>query len=268
MYGHEEREPEQSINFVTCHDGFTLNDLVSYNEKHNEGNNQGNNDGSNDNLSWNCGVEGPTDDPEVERLRNRQVKNFLTLTLLSIGTPMLLMGDEVRRSQGGNNNAFCQDNEISWLNWDLVAKHADIHRFAKLLIMVRRNRELPIERLDATLNELLHYQPVSWHGVKLNSPDWGNESHVVSLTVPVLEKQFLMHFMVNAYWEALSFEISPGGDVFEPWRKCIDTFLDSPDDICDWFRAPVVEGSTCTVQPRSVVLLITRSRNSKTTMTM
>ncbi|OPY04615.1 MAG: Glycogen debranching enzyme [Syntrophus sp. PtaB.Bin001] len=263
IYGYEEREPEQSINFVTCHDGFTLNDLVSYNEKHNEGNNQGNRDGSGDNLSWNCGVEGPTDDPEVERLRNRQVKNFLTLTLLSIGTPMLLMGDEVRRSQGGNNNAFCQDNEISWLNWALVLKHSDIHRFAKLLIMVRRNRELPIERPETTLNELLRDQPVSWHGVKLNTPDWGNESHTLSATVSVPGNQLLLHLMINAYWESLSFELPPVEDAYEPWRRCIDTFLGSPDDILTWSQAAAVESSTYTVQPRSVVLLMTRFRNSK-----
>ena len=120
VYEHEQREAEQSINFVTCHDGFTLNDLVSFNRKHNEANGEENRDGADDNRSWNCGVEGPTDDPEVERLRNRQVKNFLTLTLLSIGTPMLLMGDEVRRTQGGNNNAYCQDNEISWFDWTRV----------------------------------------------------------------------------------------------------------------------------------------------------
>ena len=113
IYGHKERESEQSVNFVTCHDGFTLNDLVSYNQKHNEGNGQNNEDGSADDLSWNCGVEGPTDDAAVERLRNRQVKNFFVQALLSAGTPMLLMGDEVRRTQGGNNNAYCQNSDIS-----------------------------------------------------------------------------------------------------------------------------------------------------------
>jgi isoamylase len=264
VYGHEEREPEQSINFVTCHDGFTLNDLVSYNYKHNEANREENRDGSNDNLSWNCGVEGPTDDAEVERLRNRQVKNLLTLTLLSIGTPMLLMGDEVRHSQGGNNNAYCQDNEISWLDWGLVAKHADILRFAKHLIAYRRSRELPIERLDRSLNEILRNQPVQWHGVKLNSPDWGHESHVVSAAVAVPGNRLLMHFMVNAYWEGLAFEIPPAGDAYEAWRRCIDTFLDSPDDINDWSRAQTVDGSTYLVQPRSVVLLVAKSRDSGT----
>jgi len=264
IYGHEEREPEQSINFVTCHDGFTLNDVVSYNGKHNEANREENRDGSSDNMSWNCGVEGPTDDPEVERLRNRQVKNFLTLTLFSVGTPMLLMGDEVRHSQGGNNNAYCQDNEISWFNWDLVAKHADILRFAKQLIAVRGNRDLPTERLDVSLNELLRKQPVQWHGVKLHSPDWGYDSHVVSATVSGSANRFLLHIMVNAYWEALPFEIPSDRDTYEPWRRCVDTFLGSPGDISDWSHAETVEGSTYLVQPRSVVLLLTRPRNSGT----
>src|SRR5207245_585187 len=111
LYGHKAREAEQSINFVTCHDGFTLNDLVSYNQKHNESNGEGNHDGCNDDRSWNCGVEGPSDDPEIEKLRNRQVKNFLTITMLSLGVPMIVMGDEVRRTQYGNNNAYSQDNE-------------------------------------------------------------------------------------------------------------------------------------------------------------
>ena len=120
IYGHEAREAEQSVNFVTCHDGFTLNDLVSYDRKHNEANGENNRDGANDNRSWNCGVEGQTDDPEIEGLRNRQVKNFLTVTLLALGMPMILMGDEARRSQSGNNNAYCQDNEISWFDWTLL----------------------------------------------------------------------------------------------------------------------------------------------------
>ena len=143
IYLYRQREPEVSINFVTCHDGFTLNDVVSYHDKHNEANREANRDGGNDNRSWNCGVEGPTDDPHVERLRNRQVKNFLALTLLSAGTPMLLMGDEMRRSQGGNNNAYCQDNEISWFDWSLVDRHADVKRFATNAHCAARQSEPP-----------------------------------------------------------------------------------------------------------------------------
>ena len=133
VYGHKGREAEQSVNFVTCHDGFTLNDLVSYDRKHNEANGESNRDGADDNRSWNCGVEGPSDDPAVEALRNRQVKNYLTVTMLALGVPMILMGDEVRRTQGGNNNAYCHDDESTWFDWSLVEKHADVHRFVTLL---------------------------------------------------------------------------------------------------------------------------------------
>src|SRR5271170_5658418 len=155
IYGHKQREAEQSINFVTCHDGFTLNDLVSYNQKHNEANGEDNRDGANDNGSWNCGVEGASDDPAVEKLRNRQVKNFLTVTMMSLGVPMILMGDEVRHTQGGNNNAYCQDNEISWLDWTRVARHADVLRFVKLLIERRLLRDMQHERQRVSLTRLL-----------------------------------------------------------------------------------------------------------------
>src|SRR5262249_45370634 len=134
VYGHKRREADASVNFVTCHDGFSLNDLVSYSTKHNLRNGSQNRDGADDNRSWNCGVEGPTDDPAIERLRNRQVKNMLTVTLLSLGVPMILMGDEVRRTQNGNNNAYCRDDEDNWFDWTLLRKHADVHRFASLLI--------------------------------------------------------------------------------------------------------------------------------------
>src|SRR5512136_613927 len=155
IYGHEEREPEQSVNFVTCHDGFTLNDLVSYNQKHNEANGEDNRDGANDNRSWNCGVEGPGDDPAIEELRERQIKNHLTVTFLSLGVPMLLMGDEVRRSQRGNNNAYCQDNETNWFDWNLVRQHVGLHRFVQLLAARRALRNMDSERQRRNLNQLL-----------------------------------------------------------------------------------------------------------------
>ena len=174
IYGHEEREVEQSVNYVTCHDGFTLNDLVSYSRKHNEANGEDNRDGTDDNRSWNCGVEGPSDDPAVEKLRNRQVKNFLTITMLSAGIPMILMGDEVRRTQFGNNNAYCQDNETSWFDWGLLAKHADVHRFVTLLNARRRLRSTEIERQRISLNRLLRGANLTWHGVKVGQPDWAH----------------------------------------------------------------------------------------------
>ena len=255
VYEQEQREPEQSINFVTCHDGFTLNDLVSYNVKHNEPNGEQNRDGSDHNLSWNCGAEGPSDDPAVERLRNRQVKNFLTLTLFAIGTPMLSMGDEVRRTQRGNNNAYCQNNDTSWFDWKLLARHRDVHRFARQLIRFRVMRDLPLERFDMTLNELLRHNPMRWHGVKLNTPDWGHESHTLAATARLLGDGLVLHVMNNAYWEQLDFEVPPLGAAHEPWRRMVDTFRDSPDDICSWAGAPTVQGSTYPVQPRSVVIL-------------
>ena len=155
IYGGEGREAEQSVNFVTCHDGFTLNDLVSYNHKHNQANGEDNRDGADDNRSWNCGVEGPTDDPEVEALRNRQVKNFLAVTMMSLGMPMILMGDEVRHTQHGNNNAYCLDDETTWFDWTLLAKHADIHRFVSLLAARRSVRDVENERQRVSLNTLL-----------------------------------------------------------------------------------------------------------------
>src|SRR4029079_9218685 len=120
LYGQKEREAEKSVNLVPCHDGFTLNDLVSYDRKHNEANGEGNRDGGNDNFSWNCGLEGPATDPAIETLRNRQVKNFLTVMSLSVGMPMILMGDEVRRTQRGNNNDYCHDDATSWFEWTLL----------------------------------------------------------------------------------------------------------------------------------------------------
>ena len=257
IFAHEAREPEQSVNFVACHDGFTLNDVVSYNVKHNEANGEGNRDGADHNLSWNCGIEGPTDDPQVERLRNRQVKNLLALTLLSFGTPMLLMGDEVRRTQRGNNNAYCLNDETTWFDWSLVARHADVHRFAKALIALRMSRSLPLERFDLTLQEMLQRSPVQWHGVKLNAPDWNDWSHSLAATAHLLGDRLLLHLMINAYWEPLEFEIPPGSGG-EPWRRVIDTFHDSPDDIRDWADAPAVAASTYTVHPRSLALLVAR----------
>jgi isoamylase len=256
IYGHEEREPEQSINFITCHDGFTLNDLVSYDGKHNEENGESNSDGMNDNLSWNCGAEGPTDDPNVEALRTRQIKNFLTLNILAVGTPMLLMGDEARRTQRGNNNAYCQDNETSWFDWDLCERNADIHRFARMLIAFRARRDVVIEGSRLTLNELLEQVPLQWHGVDLERPDWSEDSHSIAFTVGSLRGRFTLHAMLNAYWEALSFELPSSLGQGGGWRRWIDTFLPSPQDICAWEDAPVVAGRRYTVAPRSTVVLV------------
>ena len=256
IYGHEEREAEQSVNFVTCHDGFTLNDLVSYDRKHNEANGENNRDGANDNRSWNCGVEGPTDDPSVEKLRNRQVKNFLAVTMLSVGMPMLLMGDEVRRTQVGNNNAYCQDNETSWFDWTFLAKHADVLRFTTLLNARRVLRDPEPERQRISLNQLLRGVNLAWHGVKLNQPDWSESSHSIAFTVEVGE--LLFHVILNAYWQPLDFELPRLDSAGEnPWHRWIDTALDSPHDLLEWDRAESVPGHTYRAESRSVVMLLT-----------
>jgi glycogen operon protein len=258
IYGHKEREAEQSINFVTCHDGFTLNDLVSYNQKHNEANGEDNRDGTDDNRSWNCGVEGPTDDPAVEDLRTRQVKNFLTVTMLSLGVPMILMGDEVRHTQRGNNNAYCQDNDTSWFDWALLAKHADVHRFARLLIARRLQRDLEHERRRMSLNLFLRDAQRAWHGVKLNQPDWGPWSRSLALSAEIRKEKLRFHLILNAYWEPLDFELPPGDDAKgHSWHRWIDTALDSPHDIVPWQETVPVLGQTYRAEARSVVVLFT-----------
>ena len=260
LFAHKRREPEQSVNFVTCHDGFTLNDLVSYNRKHNEANSQDNHDGSPDDRSWNCGVEGPSDDPAVERLRNRQVKNFLAATLLSVGMPMILMGDEVRRSQRGNNNAYCHDNELSWFDWSLLERHADVLRFVSLLASARLEHEMEHDRRRFTLSELLKHATLNWHGVKLHQADWGDASHSVAVTAEIPERRLLLHVILNAYWEPLTFELPPvAGSHVSPWRRWIDTALDCPDDIAEWPATSVVSGTAYRAEPRSVVALVSNT---------
>ena len=255
IYGHKEREVEQTVNYVTCHDGFTLNDLVSYNRKHNELNREGNRDGMDDNRSWNYGVEGPSDDPAVEKLRNRQIKNFLTITMLSAGIPMILMGDEARRTQFGNNNAYCQDNETSWFDWRLLAKHADIHRFVSLLSARRGLRKPEIERQRISLNRLLRGTNLTWHGIKVGQPDWQKSSHSIALTVEMPDESVIVHLLANAYWEALDFELPQIGRAGISWRRWINTALDSPQDIVYWEAPLPVPSSAVRAEPLSVIVL-------------
>ena len=252
VYRHKEREAEQSVNFVTCHDGFTLNDLVSYNEKHNEANGEDNRDGEGHNRSWNGGAEGPTDDPAVEAVRDRQVRNFFTATLLSLGVPMFVMGDEVRRTQRGNNNAYCHDDEWVWFDWSLVEKHADLHRFVKLLLARRLLRNVAFEQQRISLTEMLDKANKAWHGVKLFEPDWGDHSHAVAFTAEFRSEKLLMHLILNTYWEPLEFELPPAR---APWGLWIDTFLPPPHDIVEWQSARPVAGNTYRAGPRSVVVL-------------
>jgi isoamylase len=255
IYNKKDREPEQSINFVTCHDGFTLNDLVSYNEKHNEANGEDNRDGNNDNHSWNCGMEGPSNDLAIEALRNRQVKNFLCLTLISIGAPMILMGDEVRRTQQGNNNAYCQDNELSWFDWSLPGKYADNLRFIQHLISLRLQRDASQPENHMTLNELLGRSLINWHGTSLNKPDWSEHSRSIAFTVASITGKIRMHYMLNAYNETLEFAIPPV-ELPNVWKRLLDTSLPSPQDIMPWTTAEIFTGESYAVDPYSIAIFI------------
>lgn len=255
IYGQEEREPEQSVNFVTCHDGFTLNDLVSYERKHNQANGKDDRDGTSDNRSWNCGMEGPSSDPGIEALRGQQARNFLGVTLLSVGMPMITMGDEVRRTQSGNNNAYCQDNATSWFDWTLVEKHADLLRFVSLLNARRMFRTVEPERHRVTLMQLLQRAKRTWHGVKLGEPDWSHDSHSLALEAEIADQGLCVYLILNAWQEKLEFEVPPRGGGAAPWRRWIDTSLPTPQDIVPWQQASSVTGHTYRAGAHSVVVL-------------
>jgi glycogen operon protein len=251
LYQVDGREPEQSVNFVTCHDGFTLNDLVSYDRKHNEANGEENRDGANDNRSWNCGAEGPTSDPGVERLRDRQLRNFLAVTLLSAGVPMITMGDEIRRTQAGNNNAWCQDSEQSWMDWRLVERNAGLLRFVKKLIALRLADAPPVDGAT-TLQETFGRWRLEWHGIRLGAPDWSEDSRSIAVGFTSLEGDARLHAIFNAYWEPLWFELPPAE---RGWRLLVDTALPSPHDAPGWEEGPMMPGPTYRAEARSVVVL-------------
>jgi glycogen operon protein len=250
--------PINSINFVTCHDGFTLNDLVSYDGKHNEDNGEGNRDGINDNVSWNCGVEGPSSDPLVEALRERQIRNFATLLLLSRGVPMIVAGDEVRRTQRGNNNAYCQDNEISWFDWALTDAHDGLFRFWQRMIAFRKEHAT-LHRGDFFTGAVngRGLLDVSWHGTRLNSPGWNDpEARALAMTLGGENDAPDLHVMMNMYWEDLEFELPLARG--RRWLKAVDTSQPSPADIADAGREAPVPPGDCQVAARSIVVLVNR----------
>jgi glycogen operon protein len=255
IYVKPDREPNRSINFITCHDGFTLNDLVSYNVKHNENNRQDSTDGANDNFSWNCGVEGETGDSAIETLRLRQIKNFFFILLISQGTPMLLMGDEVRRTQKGNNNCYCQDNELSWFDWTAVKKNQGLLNFVKKLIhFIKQHYIFQQERiLNTTENSPL--PGIMWHGVTLGKPDWTDNSHSIAFTLSNPDKQERLHVILNSYIDGLKFELPHDSDG-KSWHLIIDTSKNSPEDFIDVSSTGKVDGTTIWVNARSCVLLL------------
>jgi glycogen operon protein len=258
LYQAQGETPTNTINFVTCHDGFTMNDLVCYNVKHNDANGEGSRDGINDNLSWNCGIEGVTDDPEIEALRTRQVKNFATILMLSRGVPMILAGDEFRRTQRGNNNAYCQDNELSWIDWRLPEKNAGLLRFWKRIIdfrkrhaVVRKNRFFGGAVNDRGMPE------VAWHGCRLHSPGWSDpEARVLAFTLAGFHDDADLHVMMNMYWDTLDFDVPPLAGRY--WYLAVDTAEASPGDIADPGDEVQYFGESYPVKGRSIVVLVSR----------
>jgi glycogen operon protein len=262
LYGDTgQQTPEQSVNFVTCHDGFTLTDLVSYDRKHNEANKEENRDGTDNNHSWNCGVEGPSNDPAIKKLRNQQVKNLFAIVLLSAGTPMIMMGDEVRRTQFGNNNAYCQDSPLSWLDWSFLEKHADVLRFVNHLVRFRMNFERSRETDMFSLADLMRQRHIQWHGVYPLQPDWGENSHSLAFTRMGFHDCEQQMILFNAYWEPLQFQLPSPLPGSAGWLRFVDTSLDTPFDVNEPPRAPLIESTSYVVQPRSVVVLLCRRPN-------
>ena len=243
---------------MTCHDGFTLNDLVSYNDKHNEANGEDNRDGANDNYSWNCGEEGKTDNLAIEALRQRQIKNFLTILFLAQGTPMLLMGDEVRRSQQGNNNAYCQDNELSWFDWGNLNKYADLRRFTKCLIDFTQAKAIfRQEKILATTTTTKAPQ-IIWHGIRLGQPDWGDDSHSLAFSLHHPECNVQMLVMLNAYWRSLTFDLPPPRQPGNCWHRIVDTALPTSESFCSLEAASPIKKGKYEVAARSSVMLMAR----------
>ncbi|GAA4500594.1 isoamylase [Pseudaeromonas paramecii] len=249
-------DPHKSLNFITCHDGFTLWDLVSYNHKHNLDNGEENRDGVNDNLSWNHGVEGETDDPAIRALRLRQAKNLMTINLLAVGTPMLLMGDEVLRTQQGNNNAYCQDNPLSWMNWQPNAEGQEMLRFTRELLSYRALRADSMPEL-ISLSLALEQVRIRWHGIQPYAPDWGKDSRSLGLTAYGSGHQVDYYAFFNAYWEDLEIELpDPPHNPEGQWYRMLDTGLPAPDDINSHGRPLVPVGRRYPVKARSVLVLV------------
>jgi glycogen operon protein len=252
------RDPGHGVNFVTSHDGFTLHDLVSYNEKHNLANGENNCDGDNNNLSWNCGAEGETNDPFFNNLRERQIRNLATLLLMSRGVPMILAGDEIGRTQRGNNNSYCQDNEISWLNWQGLSDNKSLYRFFRLLIAFRKSHEL-LRHDSFTIKEGFGLQ-IDWHGHQLGQPDWSFESRSIAAHMFGRNTKGVspdIYLMVNAHWETGTFQLPNLNN--QKWYRFIDTSLQGEQTILDDENLQVLGNQDhYLIGARTVVVLIGR----------
>ena len=260
LYQGADRFPINSINFVTCHDGFTLYDLVSYNSKHNEANGEDNRDGNNNGLSWNCGVEGDTEDAEIISLRRQQAKNFMAILLLSQGIPMITAGDEVLHSQQGNNNPWCQDNELGWFDWGLVESNADMLRFTQLMVAFRKRHPCLTHArfLTGELRDGYWFPDITWHGEQLNTPSWDDpDEQVLAVTLGAVEPwEEDLHIMMNMSEQRRRFALP--GIAGRDWHRTLDTSMASPDDVLMPARQPLLDASSYKVAARSVVVFEAR----------
>jgi glycogen operon protein len=254
LYRSSGKGPNCSVNFITCHDGFTLNDLVSYKEKHNYENGEFGRDGTDAHYSDNCGVEGPSEDPDVERMRNRLIKNFLLTLFISRGVPMLLGGDEFRRTQRGNNNAYCQDNEVSWFDWSLLEKHKEIQRFTRGMIAFRRAH--PVLRKETFYTDA----DIKWFAPNGTPPNWTDpQQKSIACLIPGLTEPDLF-LLFNPDNKSVEFSIPalPAGKI---WRLAVDTSRAAPDDISDPGKEPpLLEQIGFRLEPRSSAILLTDNR--------
>ena len=251
LYQSSGKGPASSLNFVTCHDGFTLNDLVSYKQKHNDENGEFSRDGTDANYSDNCGVEGPSQDPAVEGMRNRLIKNFLLTLFISRGVPMLLGGDEFRRTQRGNNNAYCQDNEVSWFDWSLLEKHKEIQRFTRGMIAFRRAH--PVLRKEKFYTDA----DIKWFAPDGAAPDWADQRQksFACLILGQTEPDLLLLFNADAKSVDYSIPVLPAGKI---WRLAVDTSRTAPDDLFDSGKEPSLQGRVgFQLEPRSSAILMT-----------
>jgi glycogen operon protein len=264
LYAWGGRGPNASINFITCHDGFNLYDLVSYNGKHNEANGENNNDGSNDNYSWNCGWEGPSTDPAVNALRRQQMKNAIAMLMVSQGVPMLLMGDEMAHTQGGNNNVYCHDTDLNWLNWNLLETNAEQFRFFKNCIAFRQAH--PVLRSNAHFRNHDYvgsgYADITWHGTHAWNADWSGTNRSLAFMLcgkhakGGTEVDNYVYVAMNMYWETLPFEI-PGLRDGLKWHVFANTSAPAPEDIWEPGSEPLLEDQyRFLVGGRSVVILV------------
>ena len=264
LYADDGRSAYNSINFITCHDGFTLRDLVSYNQKHNEANLGEQRDGTNDNNSWNCGVEGETDDPEVNRLRRQIVKNYVCALLFSSGTPMILGGDEFMRTQRGNNNAYCQDNEISWFNWDDVKKNEEVLEFFKKTIAFEQKHTILQNRKFSFGSDLDsgRVPEITWFGKDLSGPSWDDsEQRTLCYRLDGREdgsdaKEDHLFFILNAD-PNLQFVRLPPLNGGKTWYRVMDTSLKGGEDFLEEGKEIRLDPPDhYLANPRSTVLLV------------